>query len=558
MSTIASPHPQTLTHRATAWSRDHTPEIAFAALLLLGAVIVLVETRGLSLFLDDWDFVLDRRGMSAHVLLEPHNPHLQLVPILVYKAILQVFGAGSYLPFRLLAVFDFVLLAGVLGWACRSLWGRWWGLAPVLLLVTLGPAGITTLWSFQVGYAVGVSAGVIALVMAGRDSRAAEVACCVALVVSLASASAGVGFVVGAAVIIAFREDRWQRSWTVLVPLALYALWYLGYGHQHSQTHLSLWKQALPYSMQALSATSAAVVGLSSVSTQTGTLDMTFGVPIAIAAVAAVAYALWRGWRPRPLFWGAAATLVVLFVAACLANAGGLRPPGEPRYLSSDATLLFICVCAALPMPRPGRAGVIVAVVALAVVSATNAGQYGGWRVWLNSSDVRTRADLGALRILRGTVGPDFTPAIPGDLLLVFVKAGPFYDALDSFGVQADSPSMLHRDSELMREQADGVLLRGGVTLARTSSHAGAVGGCRAVRAAPVVFRAPPGAYRLTAGRTAMDVSGARFADAFSSHIGSVAPSTSAVMTIKHDRASGTPWRIQATGAGGRICRVTP
>ena len=163
----APPHPA-----ATRISRlDLSPSgLAFAGLLALGAILVLAQTRGLSFFGDDWEFVLDRRGLSPHVLLTPHGPHLSLVPILIYKLLLRVFGS-SYLPFRLLAAFDLVLIAYVLGRVSRARWGRWWGLAPVLLLVTLGPGSVTLLWSFQVGYALALAAGVIALlaVAAGGD-----------------------------------------------------------------------------------------------------------------------------------------------------------------------------------------------------------------------------------------------------------------------------------------------------------------------------------------------------------------------------------------------------
>jgi hypothetical protein len=556
MSTISQPHPHSLSRRTIERLRPHAPEIAFAAVLVLAALIVMVETRRLSLFLDDWDFVLDRRGLSAHVLLTPHNPHLSLLPILVYKTLLAVFGAGSYVPFRLLAAFDFVLLAGTLGWVCRSLWGRWWGVAPVLLLVTLGAGGITTLWSFQVGYAVAASSGMVALVAAGRDGRRAEVTCCAALIVSLASASLGVGFLVGAAVIGAFREDRWRRSWTVLVPLALYGLWYLGYGHQYSQTDLSLWKNALPYSMQALAATLGAVAGLSSLSAL-GTLDITFGVPIALAAVAGVAVAIWRGWRPSPMFWGAAATLIVLFVAACISNDKGYRGPNQPRYLSTNAAILFIAICAAIPRPRPARAGAILACLALAVVSLTNAPQYGIQRDFMYKSAVASRADLGGLLILRGTVGPSFTPTPAHDLLLGFVRAKPFYDAVDSFGLKADSPAELQREVEGAREEADRVLRRGGVAFARGASRGGSAGRCAVVGATPATFRARVGTYRLTAARAPMRVTGARFADAFTAYIGSLAPSTSAGITIRHDRAAGVPWRLRLSGAGGQICRVS-
>ena len=246
----------------------------------------------------------------------------------------------------------------MLGIICRRHWGPWWGLAPVLLLVTLGPGGVTILWPFQDGYALAVAFGLLALIVLERGGRWADPICCLALLISLGSASQGIGFVVGAGIMIVLRGNWRRRAWVVAVPVVLYLAWYAKYAHQHSETHLSLWGTSLSYIMQSLSATAAGTAGLSSVSPQTGTLDITFGVPIAIAFVFAIAAAARRGWRPGPIFWGCAATLVVVWFAASLSNSATIpRPPNDPRYLSSDAALLMVCVCAAVPAPRLARTG---------------------------------------------------------------------------------------------------------------------------------------------------------------------------------------------------------
>jgi hypothetical protein len=132
----------------------------------------------------------------------------------------------------------------------------------------------------------------------------------------------------------------------------------------------------------------------------------------------------------------------------------------------------------------------------------------------------------------------------------------------------ADSPSELLRQDEATRELADGVLLRGAATLAPLpprggepapagiSGKAGLEVRCLVAGATPRIVRAVPGAYQLTARKFPVAVSGARFADAYSAHVGSIPPSTSAVITVKRDAAPGTTWRIQRPGTGGRICRL--
>src|SRR5947209_468617 len=205
-----------------AWFRQHAPEVAFVCLLLLGAAIVLYETRGLSFYFDDWDFVLHRRGLTASSLLQAHGPHLSLVPILIYKLLLKLFGGGSYLPFRMLAAVDLVLIAFVLGLVSRRWWGRRWGLAPVLLMVTLGAGGWTLLWSFQVGYALATAAGIGALLALDSDPiRGGGPLACGCLIISLASGSQGIGFLAGAAVLLIIRRRPRDGVWVAL-PAILY------------------------------------------------------------------------------------------------------------------------------------------------------------------------------------------------------------------------------------------------------------------------------------------------------------------------------------------------
>ena len=40
-------------------------------------------SRDLTFFLDEWDFLLHRRGFAADVLLDPHNEHIAVLPIAI-------------------------------------------------------------------------------------------------------------------------------------------------------------------------------------------------------------------------------------------------------------------------------------------------------------------------------------------------------------------------------------------------------------------------------------------------------------------------------------------
>jgi hypothetical protein len=191
----------------------------------------------------------------------------------------------------------------------------------------------------------------------------------------------------------------------------------------------------------------------------------------------------------------------------------------------------------------------------------------------MNRSDIASRAELGALLILRGLVPPQFSPAppfLPG--LINDVQAGPFFSAVDSFGVIADSPAMLLRLDDSTRELADGVLQRGesiGFSFEPTTVTSAAVpptivrgtaranGGCLVVDRGPLVIRAAPGTFELTATtRAPLTVAMGRFAAAYDIPLGLIPGGRTATVRIPADRAPQVPWRMLVRGAHGRVCAV--
>lgn len=552
------------------------PELAFAALLLLSVVLVIAEMRGYSFYGDEWDYLVDRRGVSAKTLLMPHGPHLTLVPIVVYKAMLQIFGMSSYAPYKGLAAFSLVLLALAVGIFGRSRWGPWWGLIPVVLLVTLGPAAETFLLPFQFGLITATVAGVIALISADRGGRRGDGLACLALCVSLASGSQGVGALVGAAIIIALAPGWRRRVWVIAVPAVLYGIWYLHYGQQYGETHIDKWATALPYAMQALSSTLSSLTGLATLDYNPNPYsNPAYGQPLALALLAGTGIALWRGWRPPRLFWGAVATLIVLWVAAALSNNGGNRLPETPRYLPVTAAFLFVAAIAALPRPRVGvRAGVL-ACAALAVCAATNAGEYAADSEPYRVTAEPSRAALGALLIARGIVEPSYNPGKGAPTQLDNVTAGPYFSAVDAFGTNAYTPAELSRTQESNREFADSVLIHaeriGLVPITPLAQGSGApprlLSGNAAVRGncllipggAPPTVIMPAIGVRIDAPSShGVNVVIARFGTfAAGGQLGEVPAGSAAALQLPSDHAPRVPWRVAINGAGARVCSLS-
>jgi hypothetical protein len=337
---------------------------------------------------------------------------------------------------------------------------------------------------------------------------------------------------------------------------------------------LHLWTRIPGYVLRSLSSTISGVTGLSQLhSPASSTLDPYYGWPLAIALLVVLAVALLRGWRPPHIVWGVVATLIVLWIASCLNNVFGERPPDVARYLPVNAAFLLIAVCASVPRPRLGRAGGTAACAVLAVVCTTNAAQYSAARDAYGSISVSSRALLGALLITRGVVSPAFIPGWAPPAYLAYVQAGPYFSAVDSFGTNADSAAALQHAPEAAREAADGLIARAEQVVglpppARTSRGAAppavlsgsAVprGGCLVLGPGSVTLAAPAGGgVRLDAPpRTGVTVSLARFAGAFAVGLGQVAPGGSGVVMLPADRVPQVLWRVALSGAGTRVCAL--
>ena len=75
-----------------------------AVVLLATGAFLLRETRGTTFWFDEWQWVLDRRGDDLSAFLAPHNGHLTLVPVALYKLLFATAGLENYTPYRVMVV----------------------------------------------------------------------------------------------------------------------------------------------------------------------------------------------------------------------------------------------------------------------------------------------------------------------------------------------------------------------------------------------------------------------------------------------------------------------
>ena len=130
----------------------------FVAAMCGSSLVILLFLTNVTFIVDEWDFLLHRRGFSADVVFEPHNEHISVLPVLIYKALLGTFGMDSARPFQIVSIALFLAMVAVLFVFLRRRMGEWLALAAVLPVLFLGGSYDTLLFPFQIGFFLARSA----------------------------------------------------------------------------------------------------------------------------------------------------------------------------------------------------------------------------------------------------------------------------------------------------------------------------------------------------------------------------------------------------------------
>jgi hypothetical protein len=467
--------------------------------MAVAAGLILYLNRGTTFFLDELAWVYDSPNLSgAGDVLEPHNGHLIATSRLVYKAILEVFGA-EYVVFRVVAVLTVVLSAGVFYALVKRRIGALPALAPALVLLFLGsawqhvviPVGFTVIFS--------IAAGLAALLALERDDRRGDVAACALLVLSVATYTTGLAFLVGVAISVLIRGDRRRRAWIFLVPLVLYAAWWVwalgSAASAEDEAHPSNILVIPNYVAESLATTLAAIVGLDYDFSELSppAAELGWGRVLAVLAVIAFAFRLRRGAVPRAL-WVSLGIVLAYWTLGALA-ASGERGPGATRYVYPGVVaVLLVAVDAVRPL-RVSRLGLLALFAAAAFSVATNLAILRNGVVYFRDDySAAVRSELAMLELARANVAPDFNPAnrLPPEIAPVGAPATTYLGARDRYGSPAFSLGELSEQTEGVREGADQVLATA-LGLRLEPSPPGERGrACRRLRSA-----APGGTVRL-------------------------------------------------------------
>ena len=539
---------------AIAWLARNAPLVCLGAAMAVSAVLLIALGSHLTLYADEWNMVLWRRGTSAAAFLDPYNQHLVVGVVLVYKGLLATFGMDSPVPFHVISTLFYLLAAGLLFAYVRRRVGDWLALLGTGLILFLGSAAEDLLFPFQIFFSGSIAAGLGALLALDRDDRRWDLLACALIVVSMSFSEVGIAFSVGALVRVMLGSRPWpSRLYLPLAPLVLYGLWWLVWGHT-GHSHVSLHNAAATplYVIDAVGGGLGALTGLASASDQPGGAAGQQWVPVLLAA--AVVLAAWRLIRMGRVpvgVWPVLAIGLVFWVLAGLSYMPG-REAATNRYLYPSGVFVLLIAAELLRGVRPGGRALVAAACATAFAIGANlvflSDSYKD--LWKPRSQL-IRADLTALEV-GGPLNPSFV--LTGE-----VSRAPYFDigtrdylsAVQAWGSPAYTQSELASAPEAARAEADKVL---GAMLGLTLRHGGPVQGvCRNVNAAPTAWKEvplAPGAVSVQPhGTTAAKVALGRFADELPVDAGRVAPGSAATLSIPRDAAP-PPWRIGVQGEG--------
>jgi hypothetical protein len=539
--------------------------IAFALLLVLTGAWLMYESRGTTLWFDDWILAQEYDENSFRGFVQPHNGHPTLVPVLVYRLLFATVGIDSSAVFRAVGIGGHLLVVAILFYYALRRAGVGVALLAAVLILFLGPGWQNIIWGLQIGWLVSVAGGLGALLALDRRDRAGDLAACGMILVTIAAS--GPGIAIAAGLIIEVVRTRGLRgTWIVLAPLGVFAVWWLALQDSGAVRHAIT--GAPGFVADSAASTLAALTGLSGPLLTDETVTLGWGRPLALAAAALIVWRLWRMERVPTRVLTLLAMLGAFWVLTALQRAG-IGPAAASRYVYVAAVFVVALGVELVRGVAIGRRAWLLVGAAAAIVTVANIGDMRSGAAFLRDQGLLTRLGLTAVEIARPVVEPDQPVTGIAGYPLVVVRADRYFEMARDIGTPAATVDELAGAPENFRRVADNQLSEmHGLTLQPAEPPSAgtapavdaATGGEATTRDGCVVFTpeaagpADPGpALDVTVPNRGLVITGAstvalrRFADGFGDEpIGRVAPGGSGLLEIRPDRAP-QPWHARVT-----------
>jgi len=433
---------------------ERAATVLFVLLAAAAYVYLMWKTRGNTFFYDEWRWLFTRRtGINS--IVSSYNSQMMLVPSAAYQVLWRTVGLRHYWVWRAIGIAIHVGLVSTLFVYARRRVGAAAGLLVCLPLLFLGYGFEDVLWPINASFVATLALGIWALMALDGARPRQDVIVCGLLVVALACSELALVFALAVAVELTWRDRSPRRLWVWLTPLLLYAIWWIAY-YEPSGAGSGL--TGMPSFAASMAA--AAITGLFG-------LDPSWGQSLLVGAVI---LGLWRFSRAGVFTPRAAGVLVLAGSYWLLVAYGRNANPNAARYVYVGAVFLVLIGLEALRLVRIPPAALAVGVVVSLFALAGNLRYLSDGEGELRAGSQTSRAELGALDLIRHTVSPAL---LIDQHYMPVMSAGEYFAAIQAFGsTPADSPAQILQEPEPAREAADGLMLRAGVVQVRPIAHA--------------------------------------------------------------------------------------
>ena len=185
---------------ARAEDRGRGAALAILALAMVVAAGALIYWGRGAVMIGDDLFYAQRLSDDdlGHAILHS-NLYLLALPMALYKAMFEVFGIGSYLPYRLAAIILALLCATLFYSIAGRRIGSLLALAPTILLLLFGSGWEVLITGARIPSLIAIASGLAAILLLEREDAGGDAWAAVLLCVSATSHPAGLGFLAAAA-----------------------------------------------------------------------------------------------------------------------------------------------------------------------------------------------------------------------------------------------------------------------------------------------------------------------------------------------------------------------
>ncbi len=410
------------------------PRVAHYAALVVSLAVILFIARDQWFFGDDWAILAPHLDGDA---MQPHVGHWNLIPALVFPALRNAVGLGSYTPFLLLAVAAHLTVAHLL-WRILNRCGVLpWGATVVSLLVMLLGAGAENiLWAFQFGFMGAVAVGLGIILLLDREKLGAvRIAAVIGLSILAPMFSGTFIPLLAAAAIVGLVRRGVLRTVVLFLPAAaIYVGWYLSYALRDPNT---------PQGVHTLAGAAFAIVYSGAM--LAGGLGRALPY-IGLGVIPAIAVAVWfaatvrRGIRSAglPAYAMAIGSVVFVLLTAYARSGFGLSAAGAQRYAYVTIVLLLPALSLTVMRLVQGRRRWTMAVTALLlclvvfnagtleVSAASQAARETGSERRVDASYAKVTNGTPSPALLAAPADPAWAPDLLGSDLRELAKWGQF------------------------------------------------------------------------------------------------------------------------------------